>query len=849
MPYRTDLIKSPQRHADEVRHKNGNTADIIETVLYADKQSAYYTKEFAATLKGAKIIDTCRNIWQFVKTQIPYVLDKRGYQWVKSPGRLWAEKAGDCKSFSVFVGSCLQNLGIAYGFRFASYKPNDPTATHVYVYVPQPGGEIIIDAVWDGPFNTQKVYSHKKDIMSEVHYLGDVGFFNRRRRQRQQLARQLAELYKMQQQQQQPMLAPVPFPQGGAVPIPATVYTAPVVTQPVVTQPAPPATPLPPAPPAVPEPPRIVVTGVGRMSKKKRKNLALHLLFPSPSTQIFRKIFGKKKRRRQAAQLAPVPFPQGGANPIPATLYTQVPAPANYVPGVPIPELFANNTTTTVQPIPTPATTTAVTPHIVVTGVGKTTDYTELVLPKDPDKLLEGELDLLLTRQRLAIEKQNSARVGGPFNFQIDNYDKAIAVVNKALANLHNPDVISGMGQAMEDHSAAIGKKGAAGKFFKKIGAGLKKGLKAVAKVATAPQRLAVKGIMEIYLPKAAYLFLYLFADPKTTLPDVMKRKKAKAEKFKKFVVNAVGMKEAHFMGIIRNALTKKLGKSPESYLAEALRARVSGIGAIGKKQAYRKSSKNKAHPKNKAKSKGKKQQNKNPYAKMTQAQSDAWGNAYREGMSQSPGMNSKDTDDYSDDSGQGFQPQYKENPTPVKRRRGGSTEQGREDNKEGFNNVVQNLGGGNWIGAIISAVMWIIKKVVGLFKKKRGGEDDPGDFTKNDIPDIEADAANVFEYRDMQEDFSNLPDQYAERVKDVATDLMLKRANEREIDTTLDTETSFLTDRQRAEVKYEIYEGPEAIDENEAAALAREIKDSGRDLANAENNGGGSSGTGLCHC
>ena len=169
--YPVHLI-APSNQQEEVRFENGNTNDIIATILSADEICAEYTKKFAPYLKGKDVLETCHNIWEFVKTQIPYKLDPEGYQFIKSPGKLWTDKSGDCKSFSIFCASILKNLGINYGYRFASYKSDDPTPTHVYVYVPFKYGEIIVDAVWTGPFNTQKTFQHKKDVMPKIMYLG-----------------------------------------------------------------------------------------------------------------------------------------------------------------------------------------------------------------------------------------------------------------------------------------------------------------------------------------------------------------------------------------------------------------------------------------------------------------------------------------------------------------------------------------------------------------------------------------------------------------------------------------------------------------------------------------------------
>lgn len=171
MKFATHLISAPTGK-DDVRYPNGNTKDIIDTVLFADGKAARYTKDFAPTLVGSSLMETCSNIHRFLKQEIKYSLDPLGEQLIKSPGRLWKEnrkssgnpKGGDCKSFSLFTASCLRNLNIPYGYRFASYNNSNPTPTHVYCFVPlENGREIIIDAVWDGAFNTQKPYSFKQD--------------------------------------------------------------------------------------------------------------------------------------------------------------------------------------------------------------------------------------------------------------------------------------------------------------------------------------------------------------------------------------------------------------------------------------------------------------------------------------------------------------------------------------------------------------------------------------------------------------------------------------------------------------------------------------------------------------
>jgi uncharacterized membrane protein YgcG len=119
--------------------------------------------------------------------------------------------------------------------------------------------------------------------------------------------------------------------------------------------------------------------------------------------------------------------------------------------------------------------------------------------------------------------------------------------------------------------------------FFKKLGAKVKKLGKFVLKAATVTQRLAIKGMIEVIFPQIAPLFLYLFIPEEqvSKMPEKVQKKRAKQEKFKKFITNVIGMKEAHFMGIMRNGITKRAKRSPESLLQAMYKGKIAGIGFI----------------------------------------------------------------------------------------------------------------------------------------------------------------------------------------------------------------------------------------------------------------------------
>lgn len=154
---------------------SGDTEDIVARVLIVFHQSKNQLKKFAPELKGETIKETCNNIWNWVKENIKYRKDPPGVQWIKTPARLASDGSGDCKSYSVFIASCLYNLGIKGTFRFVSYDKTDPTPTHVYVVVKSRGEEIIIDDVMPA-FNREKAYASKFDYnMTRISTMAGIG--------------------------------------------------------------------------------------------------------------------------------------------------------------------------------------------------------------------------------------------------------------------------------------------------------------------------------------------------------------------------------------------------------------------------------------------------------------------------------------------------------------------------------------------------------------------------------------------------------------------------------------------------------------------------------------------------
>ncbi len=166
----------PAKNSGVLNTPDGDTQDIIKAILAANRTCAADTKLFARQLIGKTTEQTIRNVWAFVKDNIKYVLDPIGEQFIKTPARTWLDGFADCKSRSIFQASLLQNLGIPFAYRFASYDPRG-TYTHVYIVAKPKGGHYVSDP--DMPdFNTEKKAAATLDkniVMSNVYTLSGVG--------------------------------------------------------------------------------------------------------------------------------------------------------------------------------------------------------------------------------------------------------------------------------------------------------------------------------------------------------------------------------------------------------------------------------------------------------------------------------------------------------------------------------------------------------------------------------------------------------------------------------------------------------------------------------------------------
>lgn len=155
--------------------KDGDTEDIIRVLVSTVPEVTEQTKVFARQFVKSK--EGLYDLWEWVHTNIRYKEDPLGVQWIREPRRLYSDREGDCKSYTVFIVSVLQNMGIPWMIRFVNTeRPNSKEVNHVYPIAILNGNQIPMDAISKAKFNWEPKRFHKIDYnMTEIHRLSGIG--------------------------------------------------------------------------------------------------------------------------------------------------------------------------------------------------------------------------------------------------------------------------------------------------------------------------------------------------------------------------------------------------------------------------------------------------------------------------------------------------------------------------------------------------------------------------------------------------------------------------------------------------------------------------------------------------
>lgn len=153
------LIPKPKNKSVFIK-KNGNTQDIIDSIVNVDKTYNYRElQKFADQFKGDQGL---KRLWKFIRYEIEYKRDDFDKSLHLTPPALWKKKQGDCKSKTLFVNAVLKCLKIPYKIRFTNYSKKDNDVKHVYTVAIINNKELPIDTVYNY-FGKEKAYNKKID--------------------------------------------------------------------------------------------------------------------------------------------------------------------------------------------------------------------------------------------------------------------------------------------------------------------------------------------------------------------------------------------------------------------------------------------------------------------------------------------------------------------------------------------------------------------------------------------------------------------------------------------------------------------------------------------------------------
>jgi hypothetical protein len=174
---------SPFKNYKKVVSTDQTVTDIIDGILETQNKWQKEYDKISELFVGESELETARNIWNFLKSNVPYYIESNKNQTLRSPSAIVA-MPGDCKSYALFTNGVLDSLNrkgiiqVPLAFRFAGYKDTTREPQHVFaVMYPGTKKEIWIDPVLPR-FNEKRQPSFYKDkkIKMALIALSGVGY-------------------------------------------------------------------------------------------------------------------------------------------------------------------------------------------------------------------------------------------------------------------------------------------------------------------------------------------------------------------------------------------------------------------------------------------------------------------------------------------------------------------------------------------------------------------------------------------------------------------------------------------------------------------------------------------------
>lgn len=146
---------SPFKNYKKVITTEQSTKDIVNGIVDTHYQWDSEYDKISKYFLGADVEETAKNVWEFLKNNVPYYIESSSNQTLRSPAAI-VSMPGDCKSYALFTNGIFSSLNrkgltnVPVAYRFASYKDNVKEPGHVFsVLYPGTKNEIWIDPVLD----------------------------------------------------------------------------------------------------------------------------------------------------------------------------------------------------------------------------------------------------------------------------------------------------------------------------------------------------------------------------------------------------------------------------------------------------------------------------------------------------------------------------------------------------------------------------------------------------------------------------------------------------------------------------------------------------------------------------
>lgn len=145
--------------------------EIAGAIVKAIKESEPSARYMAKFFKTSNPVKSLRMLFWFTKKAVPYKKESGSNQTAKTLPRILSDAnkvkingviGGDCKHYSILIGSIGKALGIPMKLRLIA-QGYTPVPNHIYCIAKVNGKEYIVDAVLK-EFNKEAKYNYKYDI-------------------------------------------------------------------------------------------------------------------------------------------------------------------------------------------------------------------------------------------------------------------------------------------------------------------------------------------------------------------------------------------------------------------------------------------------------------------------------------------------------------------------------------------------------------------------------------------------------------------------------------------------------------------------------------------------------------